>query len=583
MNGDVRVPSSGVRRRRNTRRMWLFVTGLFMMVFLFVFMKGRFGEVGSGAASLAGFDPGYIISDYQMGRYDAMSEAEIQAWLSAKNSCPNTNYALYQQLSASTTLATWHFKDGHFVCISEELFGDGQTIGSGETAAHIIWQAAQDYKINPQVLLVLLQKENTLITDDVPNSWNYRTATGYGCPDTAACSSKYYGFKNQIRWAAALFHDVLYEGITNYPLGNNIIAYGPFCSESSVVNIKNLATSALYRYTPYQPSSAVLAAGYGTVGGVCSAYGNRNFHLFFEDWFGGIKDEVPDWGNLVKRMEKVADVETAVDFEYNAYIEKYGWPEATVGGKMLGTTGQSLRMEGFTMKLADGVGVEYRTHIQNYGWESTYKKDGEASGAPGSGLRLEAVQIRLYGEMAEKYDVSYRVHVQDIGWMDWVSNDAVAGTTGQSKKIEAIQVMITKRADLVELEYKAHVQDIGWMSSVVEGELAGTTGQSKRVEAIVINVIGNVEGGLNYRAHVQDYGWLNPVTDGEVMGTTGQSKRVEAIVIEPTGELAEKYNVIYRVHVQDYGWMNWVSNGAVAGTTGQSKRIEAIEVKLVKK
>ena len=143
------------------------------------------------------------------------------------------------------------------------------------------------------MLIVLLQKEQGLITDSFPNSVQYRSATGYGCPDTAACSSRYYGFKNQVRNAAALFRTVLDGGWTNYPLGNNYIQYNPNSGcGGSWVNIRSLATSALYRYTPYQPNAAALAAGYGT-GDSCSAYGNRNFYSYFEDWFGGITKDGP--------------------------------------------------------------------------------------------------------------------------------------------------------------------------------------------------------------------------------------------------------------------------------------------------
>ena len=247
-----------------------------------------FGTSKTAAASLAQFDPGYIISDYQMGNYNSMSEAEIQAFLTAKNSCPNRDAQYYQRISAGS-VATWHFENGHFVCLSEERFGDGEVIGSGDTAAHIIWQTAQDYRINPQVILVLLQKETSLITDPIPNNYDYRKATGFGCPDTAACSSKYYGFKNQVRNAAALFRTVLDGGWTNYPLGDNYIQYNPNAGcGGSVVNIRSLATSALYRYTPYQPNAGAIAAGYGTA--TCGAYGNRNFYLYFQDWFGGITD-----------------------------------------------------------------------------------------------------------------------------------------------------------------------------------------------------------------------------------------------------------------------------------------------------
>ena len=289
-------------RRINYRAIGFRSLAVFVAVFLFTVMFNvrRQDSVRVEAASLANFDPGYIISDYQMGRYTSMTEAEIQTFLTSKNSCNNTDAALYQSLTANNPTIKWHFENGHFVCLSEELFGDGEVIGEGETAAHIIWQAAQDYKINPQVLLVLLQKETGLITDKIPNNFDYRKATGYGCPDTAPCSEKYYGFKNQIRKAAALFSEVLNGGWTNYPLGNNYIQYNPSAGcGGTVVNVRNLATSALYRYTPYQPNAGALAAGYGTA--YCGAYGNRNFYLYFQDWFGGIVDESPADANVVPK------------------------------------------------------------------------------------------------------------------------------------------------------------------------------------------------------------------------------------------------------------------------------------------
>ncbi|MBR0431980.1 hypothetical protein IJK16_03200, partial [Candidatus Saccharibacteria bacterium] len=254
-----------------------------------------------------GFNPGLIITDYVMSEYNSMTEAEIQTFLKSKNSCDNTNTYLATVYSSYS----YHIKDGHFVCLADELFGEGIEYGgtTGETAAHIIWQAAQDYHINPRVLIVLLQKEQGLITDTWPNNIQYRSATGYGCPDTAACNSKYYGFKNQIRNAANLFRTVLDGGWTNYPVGNNYIQYNPNAScGGSIVNIQNLATSALYRYTPYQPNAAALAAGYGTA--YCGAYGNRNFYLYFQDWFGGItedKDMSPN-GQIRRLINQYASV-----------------------------------------------------------------------------------------------------------------------------------------------------------------------------------------------------------------------------------------------------------------------------------
>ena len=272
--------------RRNYRGAGLLGLGIFVMVFLFVFLAQRFGklEEDTSAANLANFNPGYIISDYQMTDYRSMSEADIQNFLWSKGKCYNTNFSgvgtRVDYFSDVTPPTTWHVKDGHTVCLAEENM-------NGESAAHIIWQAAQDYRINPKVLIVLLQKETGMITDPIPNSWDYQRAAGYGCPDTAACSEKYYGFKNQIRNAAELFRIVMDGNSSYYPIGNNNVRYSPdpACG-SSVVYIQNLATSALYRYTPYQPNAGALAAGYGLA--PCGAYGNRNFYAYFEDWFGGV-------------------------------------------------------------------------------------------------------------------------------------------------------------------------------------------------------------------------------------------------------------------------------------------------------
>ena len=271
-------------RRRNYLRLACLYLGIFVATFSFAFLAKTTTEETTNAASTAGFRPGNIISDYTMGNYNSMTEAEIQAFLTSKNSCSNTDYNYYVTLSSNPNY-TWHWNDNHFVCLSGELFGDGETIGSGETAAHILWQTAQDYHINPQVLIVLLQKETGLITDPIPNNGDYRKATGYGCPDGAPCSAEYYGFKNQVRNAAKLFRTVLDGGWTNYPLGDNYIQYNPNAGcGGSVVHIENLATSALYRYTPYQPNAEALTAGYGTA--PCGAYGNRNFYLYFMDYFG---------------------------------------------------------------------------------------------------------------------------------------------------------------------------------------------------------------------------------------------------------------------------------------------------------
>ncbi len=563
-------------KRRIDRRYIYLAIILFVLAAVIGFLNFKHNETGS-AADVRKFDAGYIISDKVMADHGSMSEAEIQSFLKSKNPCNDTNIAK----AAAYPNLQYHIENGHFVCMADERF-------NGESAAHIIWQAAQDYKINPKVIIVLLEKEQGLVTDTWPNSTlQYRSATGYGCPDTAACNSQYYGFKNQVRNAAELFRYILDHGSRYYPVGNNQVKFNPNSAcGSSTVNIKNRATSALYQYTPYQPNAAALNAGYG-IGDGCSAYGNRNFWMLFTDWFGSTVVEYPDV-STVKSRNRVENVKSDLVLKYRTNVEHYGWFDWKNGGEMAGTAGFSLYLEGIAIQLGDNkTGIEYRTHISNVGWQA-YVKDGAVSGASDTHEQIEAIQIRLTGDLAKTYDIHYRAHVADIGWQDWVKNDTIAGTTGQSKRIEAIQIKIVKKSQetVGELTYQAHTAYKGWMSWVKGGtnSFAGTTGESRQMEALTIKLSdSSIAGSLRYKAHVADIGWQDWVNMGTTAGTTGKGKRMEAIMIELTGDLKNKYDVYYRAHVANIGWQDWVKNGALAGTTGKSLQMEAVEIKIVAK
>lgn len=168
---------------------------------------------------------------------------------------------------------------------------NGVIPAGAKSAAQLIWDVSQTYNINPQAIIVLLQKEQGLVTDDWAWAVQYEKATGYMCPDTAPCNPSKAGFYNQIENAAWQFRNDL-DNITvpgawgAFGLGWNNIPYNPnsACGTKSVY-IENKATAVLYKYTPYTPNDAALTNLYGS-GDSCSAYGNRNFWRYFNDWFG---------------------------------------------------------------------------------------------------------------------------------------------------------------------------------------------------------------------------------------------------------------------------------------------------------
>ena len=69
------------------------------------------------------------------------------------------------------------------------------------------------------------------------------------------------------------------------------------------------------------------------------------------------------------------------------------------------------------------------------------------SGTTGKNLQLEAIKIKLAGDVSRYYDVYYRVHIQDKGWLNWAANGASAGSQAASKHLEAIQIKIVRKGE----------------------------------------------------------------------------------------------------------------------------------------
>lgn len=250
----------------------------FGVFFITVFTLGQ-----SNVAGASSFDAGKIIDDSIFTDSSSLSPSQIQQFLVSKVPICDT-YGTQTSEYGGGTRAQWgaaKYGQSTFVCLKDYTEG-------GKSSSQIIFDAAQEFQISPKVLIVLLQKEQGLVTDTWPLNIQYRSATGYGCPDTAACDSQYYGLTNQIRWAARMFRAIMNASptwYTPYVVGNNFIRYSPdnSCGGSNVT-IQNRSTQALYNYTPYQPNAGAIAAGWGQA--PCGAYGNRNFHLYYTDWFG---------------------------------------------------------------------------------------------------------------------------------------------------------------------------------------------------------------------------------------------------------------------------------------------------------
>ncbi|WP_289811671.1 Ig-like domain-containing protein [Thomasclavelia cocleata] len=283
---------------------------------------------------------------------------------------------------------------------------------------------------------------------------------------------------------------------------------------------------------------------------------------------------------------------------YQTHVQDYGWQDSVKDGQEAGTIDQSKRLEAIKISISNNSSytgsIQYQTHIQDIGWQE-WKGNGILSGTESQSKRLEAIRIKLTGDLEKDYDIYYQVHAQEFGWLDWAKNGEPAGTAGYSYRLEAIKIKLVQKDKAAPGEtkkpyiqryvsYATHIQDIGWQTAKYDGEMSGTSGKSKRLEAINISLSNQqYSGSVEYKTHVQDYGWQGWKRNGETAGTAGKSKRLEAIQIKLTGEMKNHYDIYYRVHVQDYGWLGWAKNGVEAGSEGMSKRLEGIEIVLVTK
>ncbi|KKR07591.1 MAG: Hemagglutinin-related protein [Parcubacteria group bacterium GW2011_GWC2_39_14] len=198
-------------------------------------------------AEAASFDPGNIISDVNMTNYGTMTQQDIQNFLNKKS---GTLKAL----------------------ISPDVNG------IPKLASEIIYQAAIQNRINPMYLLVMLQKEMSLIEDSTPKASQYDWAMGYGVCDNCSVEDPKVlalkGFGVQVDRAAGVqrwFYDNAQNGWVKR-------AGKSYTIDNQEVFMQNQATANLYNYTPH-------------------IRGNNNFWKIWNNWFS---QKYPD-GTLLQK------------------------------------------------------------------------------------------------------------------------------------------------------------------------------------------------------------------------------------------------------------------------------------------
>ncbi|WP_448809354.1 hypothetical protein [Agromyces bauzanensis] len=370
------------------------------------------------AAVASDFDPGMIISDGKFFDGGAMSSAQIQSFLASKVPECRAGYTCLKDYRQDTWTRT-----------GEVGRCAGYQGAPSESAAVIIQKVGVACGVSQMALLVLLEKEQSLVTDTWPTSIQYRSATGYGCPDTAACDSEYYGFYNQVYMAALQFKRYAANPTGwNHIAGRaNTIRFHPDAAcGSSTVYIQNQATAGLYNYTPYQPNAAALNNLYGT-GDACSAYGNRNFWRLYTDWFGNTTD--------------TAFVRTADNPQVYLIVDgmKHPVPSMTIYGSYRSLGGLSFVSDAYLARFTTGTTL------------------GRIVRSPDGSLYFVDVGIKVWFETCDQV-VDYGGSCNAGGFVQLTMAQIDALVTGPSMK--AVMATVTGRRYFVDDGIKHEIYDV---------------------------------------------------------------------------------------------------------------------------
>jgi hypothetical protein len=173
----------------------------------------------------AGFNPNDLFEDSDLFEFNGWNEASVQQFLVTKQS----------------PLATMLLTDI-----------DGQQ----KRPSTILWRVASSYKINPRYLLVLIQKEQSLVEDPHPSQKQFDWAAGFGVCDSCAMDDPriqaYKGFASQLEYAAKQHRERYLLQILSR--GSTIAGYAPgkpAIFDGLPVTPVNQATAMLYSYTPH--------------------------------------------------------------------------------------------------------------------------------------------------------------------------------------------------------------------------------------------------------------------------------------------------------------------------------------------
>lgn len=185
--------------------------------------------------------------------------------------------------------------------------------------------------------------------------------------------------------------------------------------------------------------------------------------------------------------------------------------------------------------------IAYQTNVSGLGWQDFVENGMEAGGAQGE-APLEAIRVKLTGDLAGAYDVYYRV-LQSGVWTQWSKNEETAGVEDQGLRIDGIRMSIVTKGGEIPPEPKEPVPyrpmialtfDDGPRASVTErilnslkehGGRATFFMVGNRVPGAAATVKRMVAEGNEVGNHTYDHRYLTNMNDAEIRSNLGRASQ----------------------------------------------------------
>ena len=136
-----------------------------------------------------------------------------------------------------------------------------------------------------------------------------------------------------------------------------------------------------------------------------------------------------------------------VEFKTAGKLAGGKWQKTKVGS-LVGatvTTSPLAAMKIYNKSKNIKGSITYRVYMAGKGWGKTVK-NGTTAGNGTSKNAIQAIKIKLTGDLAKQYNVYYRVYLTGLGWTGWGTNGAKVGAP-RLAKVKAYQMKLVKKSD----------------------------------------------------------------------------------------------------------------------------------------